>query len=193
MIHDQDRSGWFGASDTAYIMGKWNTPSFANWWSIKRGIKSNHYASLAMQAGTFYEHRILESIGIQNMDRQVRIRRLRLRVNYDGETSDMIHEVKTHSSNPFKVSKSYWQQCQVEMFASKRLFKRKKCRIVAYQMTDAEYANWFLPVYKERLSFHPIEYDAEWIQSKYLPRLTYLAKCLKTGKWPKEDEHGNPI
>ena len=37
MIHNQDRSGWFGASDTARIMGNWNTQTFARWWGEKLG------------------------------------------------------------------------------------------------------------------------------------------------------------
>ena len=30
-------------------------------------------------------------------------------------------------------------------------------------------------------------YDEEWVEREYLPRLRYLAKCLKTGQWPREE------
>ena len=85
MIHNHDRSGWFGASDTAIIMGRWDTETFRRWWLQKIGVRTDHFSTPAMQAGTAYEHRILSAIGISTMDRQIRIRRYRLRVNYDGE------------------------------------------------------------------------------------------------------------
>lgn len=189
MINNRDRSGWFGASDTAMIMGNWETKSFAKWWLVKCGVSKQNVTTLAMTVGTHLEHRILDYIGCEKRDRQVKIRRYRLRVNYDGEDRTKISEVKTHSAAKFRVSKAYWQQCQVEMFASKRWWnKRKRCRIVAYQTTEADYNNFFLPIDGERLSFHPIEYDAKWIKTQYLPRLKYLAKCLRAKKWPRFEE-----
>lgn len=119
MIKDQDRSGWFGASDTAQIMRSWDTESFRRWWAVKLGIRQETFTSPAMRAGTAYEHRILDALGIIERDRQIRIPSLRLRVNLDGETPATICEVKTHKGDkPFAVSKAYRQQCQVEMFAS---------------------------------------------------------------------------
>lgn len=190
MIRNHDRSGWFGASDTATIMGSWDTEKFRRWWAIKLGIRQDHFANAAMQAGTAYEHKILDAANVQTRDRQIKVRRLRLRVNYDGETRDMIHEVKTHSKPVFKVTKGYWMQCQVEMYASGcGIFrKRKACQIIAYRMTPAEYENFFLPIDMSRLSAHKVEYDSEWVESQYLPRLRYLAKCLKRGKWPQSEE-----
>lgn len=190
MIRNHDRSGWFGASDTATIMGSWDTETFRRWWSVKLGIRKDHFANAAMQAGTAYEHRILSAIGVSKMDGQIRIRRLRLRVNYDGEDRRIITEVKTYSKAAFKVSRAYWQQCQVEMYASGHgLFrKRKKCRIAAYRMTEAEYRNFFLPIDVSRITMYEIPYDAAWIKGQYLPRLRYLARCLKTGHYPKMEE-----
>ena len=52
MIADQDRSGWFGASDTATIMGNWSTKTFRKWWMQKMGLDSSHYTTRAMNAGT---------------------------------------------------------------------------------------------------------------------------------------------
>ena len=52
MIRNHDRSGWFGASDTATIMGSWDTETFRRWWAVKLGIRKDHFANAAMQAGT---------------------------------------------------------------------------------------------------------------------------------------------
>lgn len=174
MIRDKSRAHWFGASDTARIMGNWDTRTFRLWWLEKLGLRQNGYTSPAMAAGTAYEHRILDAIGVQRRDRQIRRRLLRLRVNLDGETCGLVHEVKTYSKPPFVVLPAYWMQCQVEMYAA-----RKRCRIVAYRLTDEDYKNYFDPIDPERLSYWPIEYAPDWIEEQYLPRLRYLAWCLR--------------
>lgn len=173
MISNKDRSGWFGASDTYKIMGNWNTKTFYQFWLEKLGVIHSKLSTPAMTAGSFYEHRILEFIGVTNMDRQIKKRRLRLRVNLDGEDENTNYEVKTYSSETFKIIKPYWQQCQVETFSD-----NKPTVIVAYRMTPDDYRNFFNPIDPMRLSFHPIKYDKEFI-SLYLPRLEYLANCLK--------------
>lgn len=190
MIRNHDRSGWFGASDTATIMGSWETETFRRWWAVKLGIRKEHFTNAAMQCGTAYEHKILDALRVKTRNRQIRIRSLRLRVNYDGESRQLITEVKTHSKPVFKVTKAYWQQCQVEMYASGcGIFrKRKACQIIAYRITEAEYENFFLQIDMDRITAHKIEYDSKWIETQYLPRLHYLAKCLKRGKWPQVDE-----
>ena len=170
MIRDKDRSGWFGASDTAFVMGNWHTQKFYLWWLEKLGI---------VVAGTAFEHRILSTIGVLEMDRQIKIRKYRLRVNLDGEDQDMIHEVKTYSVPSFRVTKSYWMQCQVEMFAA-----QKKCRIVAYRLLKEDMRNFFNPIEKERISYHPIEFDGRWIQEEYIPRIKHLSQCLKRRETP---------
>lgn len=181
MIRDDNRAGWFGASDTARIMGNWDTLTFRLWWLEKLGIRTNHIKTDAMQAGTAYEHKILSAVGVKKMDRQIKFRVLRLRVNLDGEDRETITEVKTHKGD-FKVSKAYWQQCQVEMFAT-----RKLCRIVSYQLTDAEYENFFLPIDKDRIAVWPIERDNEFLRCEYLPRLAYLAGCLRRRETPTKE------
>nr|DAL40403.1 MAG TPA_asm: Exonuclease [Caudoviricetes sp.] len=176
MIKNHDRSGWFGASDTYTIMcaGR-NTESFAKWWAQKLGITHNSFTTPAMAAGTAYEHRILDALGIRKKDRQIKIRRLRLRVNLDGEDKYTVHEVKTHSADkPFTVSRAYWMQCQVEMFAT-----GKKCVIDAYALLPEDYENYYNPIDPNRLEHFPVEYDKNWIESKYLPELEYFADCLK--------------
>ena len=115
------------------------------------------------------------------MDRQIKIRRLRLRVNLDGEDAQEISEVKTHKGESFKVPRAYWMQAQVEMFAAK-----KNLRIVAYHLEPEDYRNWFREIEDDRLSYHPIPYDRDWIEGEYLPRLRYLAKCLRKGVIPVE-------
>ena len=182
MIQSQDRSKWFGASDTYMIMcaGR-NTKSFAKWWATKLGMFQNNISTVPMIAGTNWEHRILEYMGITRMDRQIRIRKYRLRVNLDGETDDHIVEVKTHNAKgPFKVSKAYWMQAQVEQFAS-----GKNVVIAAYALEPEDYVNLFRPVDQSRLQEIPIPYDYMWITEKYLPQLAYFADCLRHGIKPE--------
>lgn len=181
MIHNHDRSGWFGASDTAKIMGHWQSHTFWRWWGEKLGLWQNHFTNRSMMAGTYYEHAILKSIGITQMDRQIKIRSLRLRVNLDGEEKSAIVEVKTHSKPEFVVIRPYWMQCQVQMFAAK-----KPCKIVAYRLLEEDYQNFFNPIDPKRITEHPIAFDKNFIESQYLPRLTYLAWCLKRRKTPNE-------
>ena len=67
MIASKDRSNYFGASDTSYIVGNWNTKSFEKWWLIKLGIARNDFTSESIQAGNNYEHKILEALNIHNL------------------------------------------------------------------------------------------------------------------------------
>lgn len=187
MIGSQDRSGWFGASDTAVIMGNWKTKSFKKWWLQKLGLSTNHFSTRAMNAGTYYEHAILESIGAPRKDHQIIIPELLLRVNLDGDAIGRIYEVKTHKAEKqFRVTKGYWQQMQVEMFAKlhEEEIIPQSC-IVSYALLEADYRNFFNPIDLTRLKEHPIEYDRAFI-GEYLPRLTYLRDCLKEGVFPDE-------
>ena len=54
MIASKDRSGYIGASDTRFVMGKWTSKTFENWWREKQGITCNNFTNEAMQAGTRY-------------------------------------------------------------------------------------------------------------------------------------------
>lgn len=183
MITNKDRSKWFGASDTPYIMGNWGTRTFAMWWFVKLGIKTNDFNNKYTMAGSYFEGKILDYAGIKKRNRTIKIRKLRLRVNLDGE-SDMIHEVKTYKGD--LNLKKYWQQCQVQMFASK-----KELEIIAYEMVENDYYNYFNPIDSDRLSRHKIEYDKKWVEEKYLPRLKYLCKCLKQRTFPSEEAKAN--
>ena len=182
MISDKDRSGYIGASDTAFVMRNWNTKTFENWWRVKQGIAVNNLSTDAMMAGTAYEHKILDALNIPGMEKDKQIIKGRLRVNLDGNTSSKIYEVKTHKADkPFKVSTGYRMQVNVEMYAS----GIRDAYIVAYALDEKDYCNYFREIDSERLSFHPILYDQEFIE-EYEKRLLYLSMCLENGVFPQE-------
>ena len=181
MIADKDRSGWFGASDVDYIIGNWNTKSFLKWWLSKIDISRSHFENLAMNAGTHKEHQILEFIGVTESDRQIRLPELKLRVNLDGNTEDEIFEVKTYAAaKGFKCPIKYKRQVWVQMYAS----GLRKANIAAYGLTEDDYKNYFLPIDKDRLQIIPIEYNEEFINDVFLPKVRYLADCLEKGVLP---------
>lgn len=189
MIADHDRSGWFGASDTAYIMGNWKTKSFGKWWMQKLGVNDSNFTTRAMNAGTYYEHAILDAIGAPRRDHQILLPELLLRVNLDGDGPGRIYEVKTHGeAKPFKVTKAYWQQVQVQMYAKNQADDfTPVAHIVAYGLREEDYKNFFNEIDPARLTRHYVEYDQGFIE-KYLPRLEYLRDCLKAGRWPDESD-----
>ena len=181
MIQSQDRSYYIGASDTSMVVGNWNTKTFQNWWLEKLGLNKNSFSSEATKAGNNYEHKILDSLEIETLHKDKQIIIDRLRVNLDGNTDTCIYEVKTHKSEKeFKVSKQYWRQAQVEMYAS----KIHKLFIVAYALEEQDYNNYFNEIDKKRIQLIPIEYDEKFIESEYLPKLQILSKCLKKGVFP---------
>lgn len=182
MIHDHDRSGYFGASDVRYIMGNWTTKTFEHWWRVKQGFEVDNFTTDAMLTGTFLEHRILESLHFPLIfDRQIIIEPLKLRVNLDGEADGVIYEVKTHKANgEFKVPKHYIQQVNVQMFAT----NFRDAYIVAYGLVDEDYRNFYREIDENRLEMIRIEYDEEWVNEEFLPRLEYLADCLTHGLFP---------
>lgn len=184
MISSKDRSGYFGASDTDKIIGNWKTATFEKWWLTKLGILHDEFQNDYLLAGTHYEHRILDALGIPiEKDKQIIIEDLKLRVNLDGNTEDTIKEVKTHKEDkPFKVSKKYANQVYVQMFAS----DFRKADVVAYPLTEKEYKNFLLPINKDKIKEFPVFYDADFIECTYLPRLEYLADCLQKGVFPDE-------
>ena len=182
MIADKDRSGYFGASDTDKIIGNWKTATFEKWWLQKLGINRDSFSNKYMLAGSNYEHRVLESLDIpMELDKQIIIEDLRLRVNLDGNDTDTIYECKTYNlEKGFKMPKKYIQQVQVQMFAS----GFRKAKIIAYGLTESDYDNFFHPIDPDRRSEFDIPYDERWINEVYLPKLKYLAECLKEGRFP---------
>ena len=182
MIESKDRSGWFGASDSDKIIGKWTSETFAKWWMQKIGINRDNFSNKFTSAGTHLEHRILESLGIpMELDKQIIIEDLRLRVNLDGNTDDTIFECKTYQLvRGFKLPRKYINQVQVQMFAS----GLRKAKIIVYGLKDEDYDNYFLDIDPSRRDEIVLTYDERWVKEIYLPRLTYLAACLKEGRWP---------
>lgn len=183
MIADKDRSGFIGASDTRFVMGNWRTKTFEKWWREKQGLLKNNFTNEAMIAGTNWEHRILDSLGIRSLEKDKQIIIGRLRVNLDGNTRFKIYEVKTHNANKtFKVSKDYWMQVQVQMYAS----GIHKAWIVSYGLMSEDYKNFYRPIDRNRLHIHEIEYDRDFI-FEYRKKLDYLSHCLETGRFPRGD------
>lgn len=181
MIQSQDRSYYIGASDTSMVVGNWNTKTFENWWLEKLGLNKNSFSSEATKAGNNYEHKILDSLEIENLQKDKQIIKDRLRVNLDGNTDTCIYEVKTHNiDKEFKVSKQYWRQAQVEMYAS----DIHKLYIVAYSLNENDYKNYFNEIDKDRLELIEVEYNEEFIEKDYLLKLEILTKCLKEGVFP---------
>ena len=182
MIASQDRSGYFGASDVSFIVGNWGTKTFEKWWMQKLGINRDHFENRYTSAGTHYEHRILESLGIpMELDMQIIIEDLKLRVNLDGNDTDTIYECKTYKfDNGFKMPKKYIEQVQVQMFAS----GLRKAKIVVYGLLEEDYDNYFNPIDSSRRREYVIEYDERWINEVFLPKLRHLAKCLTEGRFP---------
>lgn len=187
MIADQDRSGWFGASDTAMIAGNWKTKTFERWWLQKLGIDTDHFTSTAMNAGTYYEHAVLDAVGAQRRDHQILLPELLLRVNLDGDAPGRIWEVKTHKAEKaYKPTKAHIQQVNVQMFAKLQTEKRMpEAVICAYGLLEGDYRNFFNDIDPARLRTYPVGYDSAFIDW-YLFRLGYLAGCLREGSWPRE-------
>lgn len=166
-------------------MGNWNTKTFENWWMTKLGINANNFQNASMLAGTYYEHAILDVIGSPRKDHQIIIPQYKLRINYDGDGTRRIDEVKTYAyEKRFAVSKGYWQQVQVQMFG--KLWEEgetPEAKIWAYGLLPDDYKNFFNPIDRDRLKDYPIEIDHLFITS-YLDRILYLAGCLEKGVMP---------
>lgn len=190
MINQQNKAksrvGCFGASDTHFIMSNWGTATFMNWWQTKLGTKVNQFKNAATLAGTYKEHQIAkwyeESNNVKlTLDRKTKIKKLKLVVNLDAETKSEIIEIKTFRyDEKWSMPKAYWQQVQVQMFAT----NKHNGMVLAYGLVDDDYDNFYLPVQKDRIKIINIDYDYTWIKEQYLPRLVYLASCLKKRKTP---------
>ena len=181
LIQSQDRSYYIGASDTSIVVGNWETKTFEKWWLEKLGLYKNDFCTEATKAGNNYEHKILDSLEIKELEKDKQIIIDRLRVNLDGNTDTCIYEVKTHKKEKeFKVSKQYWRQAQVEMYAS----KIEKLFIVAYGLEEQDYNNYFNKIDKNRIQLFEIRYDEQFITNEYIPKLRILTECLKKGVFP---------
>lgn len=184
MIASQDRSFYIGASDVEKVIGNWKTKTWHKWWMQKLGINNDHFDTVYTLAGTHYERRILESLGIpMEFDKQFIDEELRFRVNLDGNTDDCIYECKTFvNANGFKLPKKYVNQVQVQMYVS----GIHKAVIVAYGLEEADYNNFFRDIDANRRFTFPITYNPEWIETVYMPKHLILRDCLERGVFPDE-------
>ena len=148
----------------------------------KIGINRDHFDNKYTLAGSHFEHRILESLGIpMELDKQIILEELRLRVNLDGNDADTIYECKTYKHEKgFKLPRKYINQVQVQMFAS----GLRKAKIIVYGLQEKDYDNYFNEIDPDRRDEIVITYDERWVNDVYLPKLTYLAECLKEGRFP---------
>lgn len=182
MISSQDRSGYFGASDVSYIVGNWKTKTWLDWWQVKQGIKRSNIQTKYTLAGTWIEHNILEHINCPEMDKQIILEDLKLRVNLDGNSFDTIYEVKTYiAEKGYKPPKKHLEQVWVQMYAT----GYKNAYIVSYGLENEDYINFFRDIEDNRLDFHRVEYNSKWIDEVFLPKITELAEHLKNGTIPK--------
>lgn len=193
MIKNKSRAGWFGASDTKFIVGNWDTKTFMLWWLTKLGLRNDTFSNIYTITGINKEHQVANCYAEQNnlaikLDRQRKKRKLRLRVNYDAETKNIPIEVKTrkNSASKWKLPPHYIHQLQVEIFAMGK--KCKGGKIVVYALNEEDYQNFFLPIDNKRLTKHCFRRDDEWLVKEYLPRLKYLVHCLKKRKTPSKLE-----
>lgn len=192
MIKNQDRSKWFGASDTNIIMSSWETETFKEWWAVKLGYKGKSFHSWIMDCGNIMEIPIIRHIE-KAEGKKIAIGkhpyyclRLRLRVNYDGLRKDEVIEIKTTETHWKTVPKKYWQQCQVLMYRKKKM----RTGLYAYKMETSDYASPYFPIIaSNRLKRYEILYDENFIEREYKPRLRYLASCLKQKKFPSGEEY----
>ena len=186
MIATKDRSGYIGASDTKYVIGNWKTKTFDKWWMKKIGIDTSHFDNKYTLAGTNFEHKIIDSLEIENIIKDKQFIKGKLRVNLDANTDDCIYEIKTFQLfKGFNIEKhqDYINQVQVQMYCS----GIHKAKIVAYGLEEKDYDNYFNEIDKNRLLFFEIEYDEEWINNQYLPNYKILEKCLVEGTFPKKE------
>lgn len=184
MITDLKRDYFFGASDTYTIMMSFDTKTFQKWWQIKIGAEEAFTDNIYTRAGNLYEQPILDSLLVPYRNEVFQVGQIK--VNLDGRTDESVVEVKTHK-NAFKLTKAYWMQCQVEMFAS----VNSKATLIAYQMTDEDYEaaeeGLICEIDLDRIEIFTIDYDEEFI-NRYLERVNYLTKCFREEVIPSESD-----
>ena len=155
----------------------------------KIGINADHFDNEYTKAGTNWEHRILDSLQLPNLekDKQIIIEDLKLRVNLDGNTPFRIKEVKTYQWEKGwkKTPQKYINQTHVQVFAAWMTgMEIEGADIVAYGLEPADYKNYLRDLDPRRLQEIPVRYDPRWMETVYLPKHLILADCLKRGVFP---------
>lgn len=196
MIHNLDRSGYFGSSDTRFVMNdNHQSKTWKQWWQVKMGeIDSQFGGNIYTRAGNMFEHKILLAVDPDmTLDGQIIHERYLLRTNFDGWKDGMIYECKTHRSDkPYEISNEHWMQVQSEMFIYQQKYKEwflppfKGLEVISYGLDPSEY--YLEPdeieIDESRILHHKVVYDKQWVKGEYLPRLKELARSLKKGKFP---------
>lgn len=144
------------------------------------------FSNVQMKCGSLKEHQILDSLTLPLLtkDNQIIKRKLRLRINLDGNVGKTIYEVKTHSAlKPYKLPLKHWRQVQAQMFGH----DSESAYIVAYGLVQEDYDNFYLPIDPDRLQMIKVEFDRKWVEKEYLPKLKYLAYCLTKKIIPKKE------
>jgi hypothetical protein len=183
MIHDKDRSGWFGASDSHKIINpNHTTKTWQEWWRVKLGIEESAFqGNIYTEAGARFEHPILECFDKSiNLDRQLTIEDKLLRVNYDGDKDGNIFEVKTHKADKgFEITPYIEAQVQTQMYvwmekaSVGEVPPFKDLYILSYALKDEDYRN-------EKPTVEDIDFDRIKVTKvKYKPRkIKRFLKCL---------------
>lgn len=187
MIKSQDRSYYFGASDTKYIIGNWETKTFKKWWLEKLGIAQERLDNKYTLAGTNYEHKIIDALNIPMIEKDNQFIKDRIRINLDANTEEKIYEIKTYGYEKgflLEKHKDYVNQVLVQMYVS----KIHKAEIVAYGLLENDYINYFNDIDPNRLSIFEIEYNENWLNEEYIPKINYLTNCLIKEKFPDKEE-----
>ena len=189
MISSHDRSGYIGASDVQYVIGNWKTKTWEKWWMQKLGINTDHFDNEYTKAGTNWEHRILDSLHLPDLekDKQIIIEDLRLRVNLDGNTPVRIKEVKTYQWEKGwkKTPQKYINQTHVQVYGAWLAgMGIEGADIVAYGLEPEDYKNYLRDLDPRRRQEIPVRYDPRWMETVYLPKHLILADCLKRGVFP---------
>lgn len=186
MIQSKNRRYYIGASDTYYVMGNWKTKTWKEWYLEKLGLRQSEISTKAMKVGNAYEHKIIDyTCPGAAKDEQIIIEELGLRVNYDAIDGERIIEIKTYSSEEFKLSNRYQLQAQAEIYAAKRSGRitSPEFFIVAYRVTEDEYADYFRDIDPLRLQWIPIAEDKSFA-AQYENKLKALNEAIKAGRMP---------
>lgn len=202
MIQNHDRAYWFGASDSQKILTpNHDTKTWQAWWRVKCGVEEQEFTgNMYTDAGTRFEHPILECFDKKmNLDRQLIIDDLRLRVNYDGDLDGAIFEVKTHRADRiFEITPYIYAQCQTQMYVWQQCRDDFKCLyVLSYALVSNDYNNSdpsIDDVDFDRIKAHRVKYNKKHIK-RFLKCLKPLAEELKgniNGKETMEHirEHG---
>lgn len=185
MIDKQEsRIGIFGASETSLIMSNKRSKTYQTFIKQKAGvIERQELDNKYIDAGNVLEHQIIRwlektyNLTIEK-DKQIILEDECLRVNLDGNTDDCIFEIKTRNTHygfgDTKPPKSYWQQIQVQMFAS----NIKQAKLVILYLYDDDYDNLLgYEIEEKNIKIFDIEYDQEFI-SEYLINLELAVKHM---------------